>query len=173
MERRRITFTTTTVIIPKTCQREINEDYPASFTDVTRQYEGATSNCAVYSCGGISGPFGPDGSNRCTCFNQFTGVTSVVGGGCCPNGNCGDRPPSGFYDWFICNGNKCCFLYPERVYSCPNGGSLSGTTCVKRRTEDYDCSYPSTTSVEDPVPVGYNRSPGTANVEGEWWRVTR
>jgi len=173
MERRRITFTTTTVIIPRTCQREVNEDYPASFRDETRTHVGDTSNCAVYSCPPqFPNRVGPDGSNRCQCFGP-PGGNFVIGGGCCPNGNCGDRPPSGFYDWFICNGNRCCYLYPERIYSCPSGGSLSGTTCIRRRQEDYDCSYPEQRSVENPVPVGYNRSPGTANVQGEWWRVTR
>jgi hypothetical protein len=162
MERRRITFTTTTVIIPKTCQREINEDYPASFTDEPRTYVGDESSCAPYSCpSGFTGPFGPSSSNECFCFSNITFAPFVIGGGLCPGG------------YYVCNGNRCCLNYTERVYFCPNGGSLSGTTCIKRRQEDYDCSYPSTTSVEDPVPVGYNRSPGTANVEGEWWRVTR
>lgn len=154
MERKRITFTPETVTIPKTCSREINEDYAAS--PIYGTITGDLSNCAPYPClGQISGP---DGLNRCFCTGG--GTTVLLGGGICPAG------------WFNC-GNRCCIGNQIVGYSCPNGGTLSGTTCIKRRIEYYDCSYTETRYNENPVPSGYNRSPGTANVQGEWWRTTR
>jgi hypothetical protein len=165
MERRPIEFTfiAQCVYNSRTCFNEINEDYPASFRDDPKTYVGNTSSCAPYSCGGFAGPLGPDGSNRCICFDPGINPLPdfVVGGGLCPGG------------YYICNGNRCCLNYTERVYFCPSGGSLSGTTCIRRRQEPYECGFWTSCNNENPVPAGYNRSPGTANVQGEWWRTTR
>lgn len=152
MERKAITqtFVAECNYVSQNCTRDAS--YSASSTNTTQTHVGDTSNCAPYSCGGISGPFGPNGTNQCTCFNQFTGNSFVVGGGLCP----GDP-------WYICNGNRCCYNYTTTVYSCPAGGTLSGTTCV--REESYDCSYWESCFREDPVPSGYTKN------GGEWWKV--
>jgi hypothetical protein len=164
MERRPIEFTFVAQCnyISQTCFREINEDYPASFTDESRTFVGDQSNCAPYSCPPGYFLTGPNSSNQCLCVRFGDGSSFIVGGGLCPGS-----------PWYVCSGNRCCYNYTERVYFCPSGGSLSGTTCIRRRQEPFECGFWQSCNNENPVPAGYNRSPGTANVQGEWWRTTR
>jgi hypothetical protein len=168
MERRRIVVTYNpccSTFTPGGCTREVDNSYPASSRDETRVDVQGVSNCAGYSCGNVSGPFGPNSSNECTCFNQFTGSIFVVGdGGRCP-------PDRGY---FICNGNRCCVNYSERVWFCPNGGNLVNTTCVKIDNVPVPCDPVCVPcNIESPPPLGFNRSPGEANIQGEWWKITR
>jgi hypothetical protein len=162
MERRRITFTfiAQCFYVSQTCFRTIDESYPA--TPIFGTLTGNVSDCqplAVFCRPGetISGP---SGDNRCFCVTSGFQFRDV-GFGRCPGGA-----------WYNC-GNRCCIDGQIVGYSCPNGGNLSGTTCVKSRQEPFECGYWQSCNNENPVPAGYNRSPGTANVQGEWWRVTR
>jgi hypothetical protein len=139
----------------ETCYREINQDYGASYTDYTRTFEGDTSSCAMYGCRAGYTLTGPDVSNRCLCVRGYESIY-LAGGGQCPGG-----------PWYVCSGNRCCYNYTDRVYSCPSGGNLSGTTCVRRTQESYDCSYYTPCNNKNPLPAGYTES------GGEWWRVTR
>jgi hypothetical protein len=151
MERKAITqtFVAQCNYISRTCTRDAS--YSASTTTITETYVGDQSNCAPYSCPAGYFVSGPSPTNQCFCIKP--GVDSfVVGGGLCPGS-----------PWYVCNGNRCCYNYTTTVYSCPAGGTLSGTTCI--RSETYDCSYWESCFREDPVPSGYTKS------GGEWWRV--
>jgi hypothetical protein len=151
MERKAITqtFVAQCNYITASCTEPDN--YPAASTTTTETYTGDTSNCAPYTCPSGFQLSGPDGSNRCLCTNALNDQF-VIGGGLCPGS-----------PWYVCSGNKCCYNYTETVYSCPAGGTLQGTTCIRDRT--YDCSYWESCFREDPVPSGYTKS------GGEWWRV--
>jgi hypothetical protein len=162
MQRTPITFTfiERCNYISQTCFREINEDYPA--TPIYGTLTGNVADCNPYgpSCAAQASRLengAADGNNDCFCIFSVSGFPDFkffIGKGLCPGG------------WYNC-GNRCCIDGQLVGYSCPSGGSLSGTTCIRRRQEPFECGYWQSCNNKNPVPAGYTES------GGEWWRVTR
>lgn len=146
MERKAYTYTNYPYYVSQSAW--IDTSYPATRVDDT--YVGDTSNCAPYegNCTGFT--VGPQDNNACLCIESRPFNAYVLGGGLCP-GN----------PWYICNGNKCCYNYS--TYSCPNGGTLSNTTCLSGYS--IDTSYWADNYVKDATPIGY--------IDGgaEWYRI--
>jgi hypothetical protein len=146
MERKKYTYTN----YPYYVQQSAWIDTSYAATSTTEQVQGDFTNCAPYegNCNGFIA--GPQDDNTCLCIGSRPFNAYALGGGLCPGS-----------PWYVCNGNRCC--YDKTTYSCPNGGTLSGTTCLSGYS--IDTSYWADNFVKDATPTGY------LDGGSEWYKI--